>query len=258
MGQEQIRYPRYEELKDKNKTVRRAILGGSGILDRKRFLLSHSPEVRKKLAVLQEAVRELKTRYPEVVSLGIFGSHTKGYANTESDIDGHLFVEDDRLSMILRQPYSGAYQTEGLGDLTRETRRYGAILRDAIKQRGLCMSEEELRDVFVDFISTNSLQDDLSNGRWDNLTKFFLLDIGGRERIKMYRKEIIDFLSSGPKDSEAVWRSIMADLEDFERPYSADSSRKQKPKSVYPQTLPDARRYFLGEKTSAPQPNQKH
>ena len=87
--------PDYKIYEGKPKEDRKAIAADTDRLEKKRFVLSGNPEIKKRLSILREAVKELKLEYPEIISFLLFGSCTKGYASPESDIDGYLLVDKD-------------------------------------------------------------------------------------------------------------------------------------------------------------------
>lgn len=86
--------PFYSENMSKKERVN--IARDFGGIDYKRFELSFNPEVRARLEQLKVQYKILKSKYPEFVGLTVYGSHTKGYATSKSDFDGHVFVEIDQ------------------------------------------------------------------------------------------------------------------------------------------------------------------
>lgn len=63
----------------------------------KRFVLSTDPIIVERVKELKRTIKEMKGVHPEILSLCMFGSMTKGTANKESDIDGHLFIDLEAL-----------------------------------------------------------------------------------------------------------------------------------------------------------------
>ena len=83
MSEESSEY-KYQGL---DKDERRRVVSTSGELDRKRFALSTNPEISGRLKTLRQVFERFKAVHPQVVSLGLYGSYTKGYASKESDFD---------------------------------------------------------------------------------------------------------------------------------------------------------------------------
>lgn len=61
----------------------------------KRFVVSHEEFSKQRLEAVHEEVDEMKSKYPEVLSLCMFGSMVKGTAHEGSDIDGYLFIDSE-------------------------------------------------------------------------------------------------------------------------------------------------------------------
>ena len=60
-----------------------------------RFDIGKNKEVKTRIDLIQETVREMQKERPEIVSFAMFGSMVKGYATPESDIDGKMIVSVD-------------------------------------------------------------------------------------------------------------------------------------------------------------------
>ncbi len=63
----------------------------------KRFSLSREEFAMKRIMALKETVKEMKKRYPEIISFGLFGSMSRGQVKETSDIDGYLFVDAEQV-----------------------------------------------------------------------------------------------------------------------------------------------------------------
>ncbi len=63
----------------------------------KRFSLSREEFAMKRIMALKETIKEMKKRYPEIISFGLFGSMSRGQAKETSDIDGYLFVDAEQV-----------------------------------------------------------------------------------------------------------------------------------------------------------------
>ena len=73
--------------------LRRELVADPGELDFRRFLLSSDPKLREKIKTLRNTVEGLRTKYPEIIGMTLFGSHTKGYPDSQSDIDGYIYLD---------------------------------------------------------------------------------------------------------------------------------------------------------------------
>mgnify|MGYP003393243005 CR=1 FL=1 len=77
---EQLGLGSFEKQRPKNET-------------KKRFVLSPEEFSKERLAAVKGVMGEIQSKYPEVLSLCMFGSMVKGTAHKESDIDGYLFID---------------------------------------------------------------------------------------------------------------------------------------------------------------------
>ncbi len=225
----------YEAYSDKPKNVRREIISASGLLERKRFLLSSSPAIKERIKKLQEVVDEFQEKHPEFISLNLFGSLTKGYANPESDIDAHMYVDTD--VKCTSEHVNVAYVQEVHADILR------VRLRDT-----LSLSQEQIANVAIRTITKKEIKDlcvsdDFFYGE-KQLFPLFLLALG--RGIDNYRRIALDALESiGPR-GESRWKDIINLLIDTENK-GLDPKLIEKRKKLYPRTIADARKYFLHE-----------
>lgn len=67
-------------------------------LEVKRFVLSPEKFAKERIKKLREAFNELKEQFPEVISMNLYGSMSKGYAEPESDADTIIFIDKESLS----------------------------------------------------------------------------------------------------------------------------------------------------------------
>jgi len=128
------------------KEKRRELACANGLAERKRFLLSSHPELKKRLALLQKVVRDFQKQYPEFISLGLYGSLIKGYATPESDIDADIFIDQEIAEQRETEP------------------RYRPFRLDEFRERlrqELSLSEEKTRDVYVREISKKEILENL-------------------------------------------------------------------------------------------------
>ena len=219
----------YEAYSGKQKNLRREIISESGTLDRKRFLLSASPEWKDRIRKLQDIVYELKKEYPEIISLSLYGSLTKGYANEESDIDAYLNIDEDVANKNLR---------------TQSRFFYEDIARKKIKDV-LGLSDGQVRHVHSEFWAESKIVKDASHGfaSWQ-IAQLFLLSVG--KDINKYRKVVFNESEKLGADGETYWQSIMDSLAFLENS-GLSKELIQKRGFLYPKTLTEGRKYFLQE-----------
>ena len=61
----------------------------------KRFEGAKDPELRPRLDMVADVLRELPKRFPEIVGTVLFGSQTRGRAHKDSDYDAYVFIDAD-------------------------------------------------------------------------------------------------------------------------------------------------------------------
>lgn len=64
----------------------------------KRFVIQQEQFAQDRITAIRESLGELKKEYPEIISLTLFGSLTKGKSREESDIDATVFIDVDMLA----------------------------------------------------------------------------------------------------------------------------------------------------------------
>ncbi len=234
----------YRIYEGKDKDERKKTASADLSLELKRFLYPKNPEVAKKLKFIKEAFEEFKARYPEVISLGLFGSAVKGYAIEKSDIDGILFVEADTSPGNAISFYDAKLVqifTEKLGkDYTRDK----TIRLEAFKELHLSthfINEEGVKNTIVNLASGGSPQ------KLTELAYLFLLRLGGG--IMRYRQIVFEELKKMGPEGEKNWREIMGELCEFENK-GLDAEMAETRKSLYPKTLAEGRKIFLKKTAS--------
>jgi len=233
--------PKYNSFENLQRKERVDKIKESGLLDNKRFSLSHNPEVKKILSGLQKLIEELKDQYPEVISFGISGSMVKGYATSESDIDGFLFIDRDLAKVA--NPNSG--------DKDMQLRnKFNHILKEKILN-SLSLKEEQLLHTHVLLIDKKGLKNQSEKyfeffNIPDYLELVFLLSIGSTD-IRQYRKIVLDSLENQGEKGEQKLQSLMKGLQRYERREidEDDEPEKYKNSNLYPQTIKKAKEYFL-------------
>ncbi|MBY0111087.1 nucleotidyltransferase domain-containing protein [Patescibacteria group bacterium] len=180
-----------------------------------RFLLSEDPALREKLRILQDSFKQLQSKFPEIISLQVFGSHTKGYASPDSDFDLGLALDSNKLEAAKRTSVQ----------VSSEVRNYLHTKLSVNK-----------RDIALEYYELGGPE---SYARYEP----FLLSLGNG--MRPYREAIIRKLEQQP-DGERVWMHIVGQLWERENLYFSAALLRER-KKLYPQTLAEARAYFLPE-----------
>ncbi|MBP6976562.1 nucleotidyltransferase domain-containing protein [Candidatus Dojkabacteria bacterium] len=210
-----------------------------------------------RLTETQSVVKDLKTRYPEILSLCVFGSNIKGKATKESDIDGWLFVDSEILSKgicldesnIIQQDIDCKNRNQGIcfkediGDF------YNNLIQSEVKKK-LNLSDTQVKDLrtipiskyIIDYhlkdysswvkkriISPNTFYHCLNTGY---IPYIFHLAIG--QGIEEYRLYLIMKLLNMRKKGELIWTEIISGVEIMENRYYTINNIK------YPKTLYEA------------------
>lgn len=204
------------------------------ILEKKRFVLSPDPELLKRLRSLHEALKKAKKYNPEIISIGLFGSMTKGYATESSDIDAVLFINETKLD----QRRKDEHLDSDYGSVTHYKDNFIRQLQDALQLTSI----EQLKDFRVEYVSADLLRK--SARRFPStLTDLFLLSVS--RDIEPYRKIVLDELESMGSEGEEIWRSIMQDLAEKENAGLNPEMIHQR-ELLYPKSISAAKNYFLG------------
>ncbi len=221
----------YEVYEGKNKQERKGESIKQKSFDSKRFVLSENPEMRKRLKILSGAIDKFKEEHPEVISLSLFGSFTKGYAVEDSDIDGCLNVDDSKMRHENREKW---HYSEFMGPTG-----FIKFLKDQFKEKGIDMDGKI--SIEPNYISEDYIEKTIGMGG-DNF-KLFLMQVSNG--AKKYRRAIFDTLRSlGGERGETAWRRIMDFLCDWENNGLPPEVIQQKRK-LYPDTLDAGEKKFL-------------
>ena len=180
-----------------------------------RFLLSEDPALREKLHMLQDSFKQLQVQFPEIISIQILGSHTKGYASPNSDFDLGLALDTAKLEAVQRTS----------AEVVDQVQSYLQKVLNVTK-----------KDIALEYYEL---------GGSDSYARYepFLLSLGND--MRSYREAIIRKLEQ-QEDGERVWMHIVGQLWERENLYFGASLLRER-KKLYPQTLAEARAYFIPE-----------
>ena len=224
--------PNSSSLEQASKADRLSRISDAGILESKRFLISGFG-VREKLYALKDIADELCARHPEIIGTVLHGSAVKGYANSQSDIDGYLFIAEEKLELVFAKRISGGPV------VIVEPIHYESIIEDVRESFQSIKGSVIIATLVSKEIIVEECQADVIDSR---LVKMFLLALNGR--INEYRELIISTLESMGEQGKNNWSRIMEGLWQSESE-GLDEKTKLKRKDLYPKTLEEGRRYFL-------------
>lgn len=228
----------------------------------KRFRINAESFARERLKGLRESFSEIQKEYPEVVSLALFGSMTKGKAREESDIDGWIFVDASRVPMAeTGKPTVEKVKTGGGMEEYRLTpdvaQRYSGSLREKLKTR-LQLTDEQVHHLRTLAISPEILEDELLKITGDvqklltwenasgtkrgprpdvqiptNLYAMFHLSLGND--IRAYRSQLLERLNRMGDVGARAWKEIIWQTEFMEQGMPIKPTDRR-----YPRTLEEA------------------
>lgn len=240
----------------------------------KRFSLNKEDFARKRMAIIQKKVKEMKEGHPEVLSLCLFGSMVKGKARPESDIDGFLFVEteeaddfaqptnlknseEERLAKSIEKNYQDELRSglTGLLHLTEEQTQdlHVMPINKQLVDKGLTKilkafeSEKDYKKAHDEWKKNKPLDyvDEYYKQEPERphlplpeqrLSAMFHLDVGGG--IKKYRDYLLKRLDEMGEDGEKAWQEIIRYTEMMEQDLSFGTGKK------YPGTLKEALKIY--------------
>ncbi len=121
-----------------------------------RFVLSKEQFSRDRILAVKEQVKEMKDKYPEFLSMNLFGSMIKGTAHEKSDIDGVVFVDTDIIAkrIGLNEDELIKYNERGHLVLSQDiAKEYTLAMRNGLKEK------TGLSDEFVSDIRTSPISE---------------------------------------------------------------------------------------------------
>lgn len=261
-------------LNNSTKRNRANLIGGLELLERKRFFLSPSPEAKERLERLRQAYAELKSNYPEFFGLTIYGSHTKGYANDTSDIDGHIFLDVDKAfaaldpnnltekdfvtrpeleAIYLSQPRAFDDQTKNQYTLSKGLEiKYDRAIAHFLANHGVAdiVGPKKLELTFLDqdYVKRCTDSDKKEDYAAEPIITLFNLSLDSE--INRYREIVIRELESQGEKGADKWGNLMLELGTIERledethELVGPEGKPWRHAKIYP-TLDKARAYFL-------------
>lgn len=229
----------YEKYNNLDKIMRRLQIAKEDKLEEKRFVLSGNPELQRRLRKISETVTELKKDYPEIVSLNLFGSMVKGYANQNSDIDGYINIDSD---LIPDDRTSWTAYTALTGKLAKNLNIQDKRISIPIKT----ISKAEISVWVKGMIYPSQAYP---------LLELFFLSVGNDSdnsgpkpryilSINKYRKIVFDELEKMGPEKEVFWRRLISEIFEFENSGISEELKEQR-RILYPWTIEEGKKYFL-------------
>jgi predicted nucleotidyltransferase len=230
----------------------------SHLLDERRFVYSKDPEVRKQLSLLFESIKELKTHHPEIIAFMLYGSRVKGYATQESDTDGVLLVDYEIAKKDLGEDANNNLSGNELKNRIRM--KYKEILSNKLAEKKLLGSSKNLIAEPVDktkIMEALKGNEEYLLDRSYCITQLFYFPVGrlpavqGQTHLNDYRRMVLDELEKQGDKGECKWQKIMKEVGYWEALWIGDeellgpSTAPERHKRIYPQTIKEARNYFL-------------
>ncbi|OGG69595.1 hypothetical protein A3F27_00555 [Candidatus Kaiserbacteria bacterium RIFCSPHIGHO2_12_FULL_53_13] len=227
---------RLEDLEGASKRKRLDKINESGILESKRFLLSPDPILRERPRILADIIERLRIKHPEIIGVVFGGSYVKGYANSKSDLDASIFIDEDSVR--------DAAGTNDPDEKTEKLQYFLDIRKDI--QENVRSANLPSRGLLVCLTSKNKIIKACKTGSFsENLVHMFRLAAG--KGIYEYRELAISTLEQIGKIGEKRWSELMLGLLMLEW-VNSHGPILDKRQNLYPKTLAEGRKYFVEHK----------
>jgi predicted nucleotidyltransferase len=130
----------------------------------KRFVLSTEEFSRERLNAVKNEVVEMQQKYPEVLSLCMYGSMVKGTAHEGTDIDGYLFIDSELASEragLSEEEILEKYSYDNQMYLTKDVaEKYSTEFREGLKQK-VNLKDEDVEHIRSRPISKKVIDDEI-------------------------------------------------------------------------------------------------
>lgn len=207
-----------------------------GKLEHKRFNLPER-NLRENLHALSETFSELKNDHPELVSIMVRGSYSKGYAGKNSDIDLSAIVYLDTTKEESEKKDGNKISAADQFDFKQSYIRF-------LKEKLEAVSGMPEVSVWVYLVNNEIIDESLAEEKYALIQSLFQLSLGSE--INKYRKYVIDKLQSEGVEGQRKWEKIIQDLHYLENLGINDinSNTYEKRKQLYPAMLSEAKKYW--------------
>jgi hypothetical protein len=232
-------------------------------LEKKRFHLQADELWMKRLNTAEEALLELQKQYPEIIGLNFYGSATKGYANSESDMDALLFLDGEKMSKEERDTLEKT-GTVNLNEQLKQDiyKRLNGDNKPELSFQVRIIDENNINEVLEELFS--GIESSQSSGsNVENYVPYFghkcerlgelFTGISVGNKILEYRRKFLEKLISHGVTGQKLWKEIIGYVRKKEKPilrpgFEDVAVRGGKYEDLYPQTLEQAMKYFVEHK----------
>lgn len=159
----------------------------------KRFVLSKEDFSNERLTAVKEEVEEIKEKYPEVLSLCMFGSMVKGTAHEGSDVDAYLYIDSAKAAERKGVTEEEILETHERLDevyLTKEVAKlYILEFRNGLKEKA------DLEDKDVEHIRSRPISEKIINDEIKALTDYYT----EKEKIDTFYERLAEWEKKKPE-----------------------------------------------------------
>jgi len=164
----------------------------------KRFVLSKEDFSKERLTAIKTVVEEIKEKYPEILSLCMFGSMVKGTAHEGSDIDAYLYIDSEKASErrgVTEEQIHVTSDRVGEVYLKKEVAElYILEFRNRLKEMA------DLEDVDVEHIRSRPISEKIINDEIKSLTDYF----NDKEKVETYCDRLDEWEKKKPETGVAI------------------------------------------------------
>lgn len=186
----------------------------------KRFVLSKEQFSRERLNAVKEEVDELQRKYPEVLSLCLFGSMVKGTAHEGSDIDGYLYIDSALIAQkegVPEEEVLEKHSTRNETYLKQEiARSYVTELRTGIQEK------TGLKDEDVKHVRSSPISEKVIDNGIDATLDYYKKKEAYLAGLDAYHATFDHWLRSKPPQGSEVDVLLAYEKQKPERPKSPD------------------------------------
>lgn len=159
----------------------------------KRFVLSKEDFSKERIIAVKQEVEEMKKKYPEVLSLCMFGSMVKGTAHEGSDIDAYLYIDSakaaERKGVTEEEILETHERLDGVY-LTREVAKlYILEFRNGLKEKA------DLEDKDVEHIRSRPISEKIINDEIKSLIDYYK----EKEKVNTFHERLAEWEKKKPE-----------------------------------------------------------
>lgn len=210
--------------------------------ERKRFAINPQEFSQERLRIIRETFDQLQRQYPDVLSLSIYGSMSKGYATPDSDVDVIIYLDvrkvkdeqDVEREMEIKNNFQEKLRPMGIGC---DCKIYQ--ISEEIINEGLEDAERVRQSLNID--PNSHMLPHLGNQYQPIKDLFTGISVG--VGIQKYRRYLLKQLELQGEKGQKIWRGIIDSVRSFERDLPGDDDSF---KDLYPYDLQKAMEIYGG------------